>query len=282
MIELFNESSLLALIIFPLIGVVLLMLIPSQYQDVIKYSSLTISSVVSLISLLVYFSFDHSIQGYQFLYTYSWLDIPGAWGDGAGAISLDLGIDGIAALMVLITGIVMFTGTIVSWSIKEDLKDFFILYFLLLSGVFGVFVSLDMFFFFFFYELSVLPMYLLIGKWGSSSKFPTFARTKEYSAMKLTLVLFAGSVLIWVAIIAIFIQSNLGTFNILEIEEVISENLSTNFQKIAFPLLMIGFGILAGLWPFHTWSPDGHVSAPTAVRMVNAGVMMKLGAFGII
>ena len=282
MIELFNESSLLALIIFPLIGVVLLMLIPSQYQDVIKYSSLTISSVVSLISLLVYFSFDHSIQGYQFLYTYSWLDIPGAWGDGAGAISLDLGIDGIAALMVLLTGIVMFTGTIVSWSIKEDLKDFFILYFLLLSGVFGVFVSLDMFFFFFFYELSVLPMYLLIGKWGSSSKFPTFARTKEYSAMKLTLVLVAGSVLIWVAIIAIFIQSNLGTFNILEIEEVISENLSTNFQKIAFPLLMIGFGILAGLWPFHTWSPDGHVSAPTAVSMVHAGVLMKLGAFGII
>ena len=282
MIELFNESSLLALIIFPLIGVVLLMLIPSQYQDVIKYSSLTISSVVSLISLLVYFSFDHSIQGYQFLYTYSWLDIPGAWGDGAGAISLDLGIDGIAALMVLLTGIVMFTGTIVSWSIKEDLKDFFILYFLLLSGVFGVFVSLDMFFFFFFYELSVLPMYLLIGKWGSSSKFPTFARTKEYSAMKLTLVLVAGSVLIWVAIIAIFIQSNLGTFNILEIEEVISENLSTNFQKIAFPLLMIGFGILAGLWPFHTWSPDGHVAAPTGVSMLHAGVLMKLGAFGII
>ena len=125
-------------------------------------------------------------------------------------------------------------------------------------------------------------MYLLIGKWGSSSKFPTFARTKEYSAMKLTLVLVAGSVLIWVAIIAIFIQSNLGTFNILEIEKVISENLSTNFQKIAFPLLMIGFGILAGLWPFHTWSPDGHVSAPTAVSMVHAGVLMKLGAFGII
>ena len=114
MIELFNETSLLALIIFPLIGVVLLMLIPSQYQDVIKYSSLAISSVVSLIALLVYLNFDHSIEGYQFLYTYSWLDIPGTWGDGVGAISLDLGIDGIAALMVLLTGIVMFTGTIVS------------------------------------------------------------------------------------------------------------------------------------------------------------------------
>jgi len=282
MIDLFNETSLLALIILPLLGVVLLMLIPSTYKDVVRYSALAISTIVSLIALLVYLSFDHSIQGYQFLYTYSWLDIPGVWGEGSGAISLDLGIDGIAALMVLLTGIVMFTGTIVSWSIKEDLKDFFILYFLLLSGVFGVFVSLDMFFFFFFYELSVLPMYLLIGKWGSSSKFPTFARSKEYSAMKLTLVLVAGSVLIWVAIIAIFIQANLGTFNILAIEKVISENLSSDFQKIAFPLLLIGFGILAGLWPFHTWSPDGHVSAPTAVSMVHAGVLMKLGAFGII
>ena len=103
-----------------------------------------------------------------------------------------------------------------------------------MSGVFGVFVSLDMFFFFFFYELSVLPMYLLIGKWGSSSKFPTFARSKEYSAMKLTLVLVAGSVLIWVAIIAIFIQANLGTFNILAIEKLFLKIYLQTFRKLHF------------------------------------------------
>ena len=181
--------------------------------------------------------------------------------------------------MLLLTGIVMFTGVLVSWSIRSWNKDFFILYFLLLAGVFGVFASYDLFFFFFFYELSVLPMYLLIGVWGSSSRFPKFIRTKEYSAMKLTLYLVAGSVLIWVALMAIFVEAGLGTFDIKRLAVV---EYSPTFQKVFFPFLAIGFGILAGLWPFHTWSPDGHVAAPTAVSMVHAGVLMKLGAFGII
>ena len=150
---------------------------------------------------------------------------------------------------------------------------------MLIAGVFGVFVSMDMFFFFFFYELAVLPMYLLIGVWGSSSSFKSFNRTKEYSAMKLVLYLVAASILIWVSILAIFVESGLGTFNIVELSKI---SLSEDFQKIFFPLLMIGFGVLAGLWPFHTWSPDGHVAAPTAVSMVHAGVLMKLGAFGIL
>jgi NADH-quinone oxidoreductase subunit M len=136
-----------------------------------------------------------------------------------------------------------------------------------------------MFFFFFFYELAVLPMYLLIGVWGSSSTFPTFSRTKEYSAMKLMLFLVAGSVLVWIAIMAIFVEAGLGTFNLMELQNV---SLDNDFQRVFFPFLMIGFGVLAGLWPFHTWSPDGHVAAPTAVSMVHAGVLMKLGAFGII
>jgi NADH-quinone oxidoreductase subunit M len=145
--------------------------------------------------------------------------------------------------------------------------------------VFGVFVSLDLFFFFFFYELAVLPMYLLIGVWGSSSEFPTFSRAKEYGAMKLMIFLVAGSVLIWIAIMAIFVESGIGSFNLLELQNV---TFSDNFQRVFFPFLMVGFGVLAGLWPFHTWSPDGHVAAPTAVSMVHAGVLMKLGAFGII
>jgi NADH-quinone oxidoreductase subunit M len=145
--------------------------------------------------------------------------------------------------------------------------------------VFGVFVSLDLFFFFFFYELAVLPMYLLIGVWGSSSEFPTFSRAKEYGAMKLMIFLVAGSVLIWIAVMAIFVESGIGSFNLLELQNV---TFSDNFQRVFFPFLMVGFGVLAGLWPFHTWSPDGHVAAPTAVSMVHAGVLMKLGAFGII
>ena len=200
-------------------------------------------------------------------------------GSGQG-ITLALGVDGISALMVMLTGIVMFTGVLVSWNVTHRSKDFFILYFLLLSGVFGVFVSLDLFFLFFFYELAVLPMYLLIGVWGSSSDFRTFVRTKEYGAMKLMLYLVAGSVLIWIALMAIFAQADLGTFNFVALHEY--GELPVTFQRIFFPFLMVGFGVLAGMWPFHTWSPDGHVAAPTAVSMVHAGVLMKLGAYGIL
>jgi NADH-quinone oxidoreductase subunit M len=145
--------------------------------------------------------------------------------------------------------------------------------------VFGVFVSLDLFFLFFFYELAVLPMYLLIGVWGSSSSFRDFARSKEYGAMKLMLYLVGGSVLVWISLLAIFVEAGLGTFHLLTLQQV---TFDSDFQRVFFPFLMVGFGVLAGLWPFHTWSPDGHVAAPTAVSMVHAGVLMKLGAFGII
>ena len=158
-------------------------------------------------------------------------------------------------------------------------KDFFMLFFLLVAGVYGVFVSLDLFFLFFFYELAVLPMYLLIGVWGSSSDFGTFLRPKEYGAMKLMLYLVAGSILVWVAILAVYVEGGMGTFSFLRLEEA---TFSPMFQRVFFPLFMVGFGVLAGLWPFHTWSPDGHVAAPTAVSMLHAGVLMKLGAYGII
>jgi len=173
----------------------------------------------------------------------------------------------------------MFTGVLISWNVEHRTKDFFMMFFLLVAGVFGVFVSLDLFFFFFFYELAVLPMYLLIGVWGSSSDFGTFLRPKEYGAMKLMLYLVAGSVLVWIAIIAVYVEGGMGTFSLLRLEE---GTFSPTFQRVFFPLFMIGFGVLAGLWPFHTWSPDGHVAAPTAVSMVHAGVLMKLGAYGII
>ena len=123
----------------------------------------------------------------------------------------------------------------------------------------------------FFYELAVVPMYLLIGVWGSTRK--------EYGALKLVLYLVASSVLVWVGLIAIYVEAGIGTFNLLELEQA---GFDATFQRVVFPLLMFGFGVLAGLWPFHTWSPDGHAAAPTSVSMLHAGVLMKLGAFGII
>ena len=277
--QFFDQHILLTLIALPMIGAAVIMAIPGARDDAVRRVATSFGLVVMLLSFYVFARYYFDGDGARFESTWRWLSIPGPWKFGDVGISLTLGVDGVAAPMLLLTGIVMFTGVFVSWSIRSWNKDFFILYFMLLAGVFGVFASYDLFFFFFFYELSVLPMYLLIGVWGSSSRFPKFIRTKEYSAMKLTLYLVAGSVLIWVALMAIFVEASLGTFDIKRLAVV---EYSPTFQKIFFPFLAVGFGILAGLWPFHTWSPDGHVAAPTAVSMVHAGVLMKLGAFGII
>ena len=161
-------------------------------------------------------------------------------------------VDGISVLMVLLNGVVAFAGALVAWRILERSKEFFVLFLLLIAGVFGVFVSLDLFFFFFFYELAVIPMYLLIGVWGSSTDFRSylpplpFSRTKEYSAMKLTIMLSLGSVLVWVALIALYVFASEPTFDFLSLRE---EEYSREFQLIFFPFVAIGFGVLAGLWP---------------------------------
>ena len=263
------------LIYLPVLTAAVLILVPRQRQELVRRIAVASSTLLLAGSLYVFVAFDFSEGGFQMGRTYPWLDQLG--------IDFRLAVDGLAVPMVLLTGVVAFTGTLMSWNITRTSKNFFILFYLLVGGVYGTFVSLDLFFFFFFYELAVVPMYLLIAVWGSSSTFPTFQRTKEYGAMKLVLYLVAGSVLVWVGIIAIYTTADMGTFNILELQKA-AENglLDAKFQRIIFPLIMIGFGVLAGLWPFHTWSPDGHVAAPTAVSMVHAGVLMKLGAFGII
>ena len=275
----FDSYALFLLIVLPVAGAGVILATPGSRTREVRWSATGTALLTMLLSFYVFWSYDHGAGGIQFERVWQWLSMPGPWPLGESAITLHLGIDGIAAPMILLTGIVLFTGVLVSWNIAERAKGFFVLYLLLLSGVFGVFVTLDMFFFFFFYELAVLPMYLLIGVWGSSSVFPTFSRAKEYGAMKLMIFLVAGSVLVWIALLAIFVEAGLGTFDLISLQEV---TFSENFQRVFFPFLMVGFGVLAGLWPFHTWSPDGHVAAPTAVSMVHAGVLMKLGAFGII
>ena len=274
--------ALLALIAIPLLTAAGMVLVPSSKKDVLRYFAVVSSAVLFALSLYVFFDYQAS-DSEQFLMTlrYSWLENIAILGEDG--ISFYLGIDGIAAVMILLNGVVTFAGALISWKIEYRNKDFFVLYFILTTGVFGTFASLDMFFFFFFYEIAVLPMYLLIAVWGSSSRFPSFVRTKEYSAMKLMIVLVGASVLLYLGIFATFIEADLGTFSLPALYEH-SQNggFDTNFQKWVFPLFAIGAGCLAGLWPFHTWSPDGHVAAPTAVSMLHAGVLMKLGAFGII
>ena len=269
---------LLATIALPLFTALLLVAVPSRYPNAVRLISVATSFALFCLSLYAFFAYQLADEEqFQFLLRWTWIENIGFLGENG--ITLHLGIDGVGAPMVLLTGIVTLAAALISWKIERRNKDFFILFMVLVSGVFGVFASLDLFFWFFFYELAVLPMYLLIGVWGSSSVFPTFARTKEYSAMKLTLYLVGASVLIFIAILAVFIEADIGTFDLPALYEV---EFDPNFQKIVFPLFVIGCGVLAGLWPFHTWSPDGHVAAPTAVSMLHAGVLMKLGAFGII
>jgi NADH-quinone oxidoreductase subunit M len=273
---------LLATIAVPLLAAAALVLVPSRYPNVVRGIALAVGFALFGLSLYAFFAYQLS-SGEQFQFDMRW-----DWIENVGflrehGISLHLGIDGIGAPMVLLTGVVSFAGTIISCKINYRNKDFFILFMVLVAGVYGVFVSLDLFFWFFFYELAVLPMYLLIGVWGASSVFPTFTRTKEYGAMKLTMMLVGASVLIFIGILAVFIEAGKGTFDLPTLwQQSADGGLDPNFQKIIFPLFLIGCGCLAGLWPFHTWSPDGHVAAPTAVSMLHAGVLMKLGAFGII
>ena len=275
----FDSWVLFLVIVLPLGGAIALLAIPGHRHEALRLTATAVALVTMAVSMYIFAAYDHGAGGFQFVRSWGWLSLPGTWPFGDRAIEMSMGADGISAPMIMLTGVVMLTGVLISRSISDRPKEFFVLYFLMLAGVFGVFVTLDLFFLFFFYELSVLPMYLLIGVWGSSTDFGTFLRTKEYGAMKLMLYLVAGSVLIWVALLAIFSEAGLGTFNIPALAEA---EFSRSFQLTFFPLLMVGFGVLAGLWPFHTWSPDGHVAAPTAVSMVHAGVLMKLGAYGII
>ena len=275
----FDQVALLLTIVVPLAGAVLSMFLPRERPRDAWYFAIFVSLITLVLSVILFVRYDFTAGGYQFARTYEWLDAP-------LNIDLSLAMDGIAAPLVLLNGIVLFGASLISQTIKHRTRDFFVLLLALGSGVFGVFVVQDLFFLFFFYELAVLPMYLLIGVWGSSSDFGSFLRTKEYGAMKLMLFLVAGSVLIWIGILALYVaagQAGSPTFSMTTLGELSQAgHFSPAFQNWVFPLFMIGFGVLAGLWPFHTWSPDGHVAAPTGVSMLHAGVLMKLGAFGII
>ena len=189
-------------------------------------------------------------------------------------IHYSVGVDGISAALLLLTSIVVLAGVFISWKMYDLPKEFFISLIVLSFGVYGFFISIDLFTMFVFFEIAVIPMYLLIGIWGSGPK--------EYSAMKLTLMLMGASAVLLVGILGIYFNSDADggalTFNILEIAKV---NIPFEAQKLFFPLTFIGFAVIGALFPFHTWSPDGHASAPTAVSMLHAGVLMKLGGYGV-
>lgn len=281
------QFPVLSFIVFtPIVTGLLILLIPAQKKNEIRVTALAAATFTLLLSLWVYFGYNPAGPQYQFVEKYVWLKELG--------IDFHVGVDGMSAPLVLLTGIVMFTGVLISWGeyneklhlsagIQERPREFFAFLFILASGVFGVFVAQDLFMLFFFYEIAVFPMYLLIAIWG-------WVKTREYAAMKLTLYLFVGSVISLVGALAIYFTAGLNSFDMIRLAQAVQAGALDNvhyvvlgrevpFQIFWFLPTFLGFAVLGGIFPFHNWSPDGHVAAPTAVSMFHAGVLMKLGAF---
>jgi NADH-quinone oxidoreductase subunit M len=273
--------GLLSVMVFaPAVAAAALLGIPNEQRLAVRLVSLAGASVSLLCSIAAILTYDRSAGGLQLVETHAIVPALG--------INLKLGLDGWGLALELLTGLIIVAGIFASWTLKEREKEFFILLLVLVAGVFGVFCAQDLFVFFLLYEIAVLPMYLLIAIWGSSHAVTEAGPLRfvwrwfrigdrRYAAMKLTIMLLVGSAFILVDVLALWHASG-GSFDMQALAQV---RFDRTMQIWLFPLAWLGFGTLAGVFPFHTWSPDGHASAPTAVSMLHAGVLMKLGAYGV-
>ncbi len=256
------QNPILSIIIFvPLLAGIAILCMPAGRRDWIRYTALGAGVLTFLFTLGAYLSYNVAAGGYQF-------EMKGDWLPALG-ISYHVGVNGISLPLVLMAGVVLLTGVLISWGVEDRPREFFAYLMFLGSSVLGVFCSLDLFMLFFFFELAVFPKYLMIVMWG-------WPKTRNYGGMKLTLYLFIGSVIALVGVLAIYFQAGLNSFDMLELERA---GFAVGFQNLWFPVVFLGFAILGGIFPFHSWAPDGHVAAPTAVSMMLAGVEMKVGAF---
>jgi len=256
------------LLILPVVTGLAILLCPGRKQ--VRTAAVLGAGAQLLLSLVLLYSYwteraagNSSVMLFEFLQ--SWY--------APMHINYHLGVDGISVAMILLTSFVVMAGILVSWNMETYTKEFFFLLILLSAGAYGFFISLDLFTMFFFLELAVIPKFMLIGIWGSGKK--------EYSAMKLALMLMAGSALVFVGLMGIYYNvdasGGMRSFDLLQISRL---QIPVHIQKIFFPFAFVGFGIFTALFPFHTWVPDGHSSAPTAASMFLAGISMKLGGYG--
>jgi NADH-quinone oxidoreductase subunit M len=257
----------------PIVATVMILLLPENRRENARMVALATMVFGLVLSLYVYVTYNANLppstarwgDTLQFMEFQEWIPSIG--------INYILGVDGLSATLVLLTAFVGLGGVMISWGIEDRPREFFAFFMLLVAGVQGVFVAVDGFLLFFFYELAVLPMYVMIVIWG-------WEKTREYAAMKLTLYLLIGSFISFIAFLVLYFElPMLGLESTFDLRVWAEADFPFDVQRIWFMPLFIGFAILAGLWPFHNWSPDGHVAAPTAVSMIHAGVLMKLGAY---
>lgn len=259
-----------AILLAPIIGVLAIVFIPKDEHKLIKIVSAFVTFVSLALSLYVYFAYNQSVGGMQFLEDMVWTKDLG--------VNYSLGVDGISLPMLLLTTLIGFASVYASWTVDNRPKEFFILLLLLITGVMGTFVTRDLFIFLLFYEVVVIPIYIMVLLWGSSKRV-----TKEYAGMKLTIYLLIGSAFLLVGLIAMYVQAidltGIRTFDMQALSKV---PFSESFQSWVFLLVLLGFGSLLSMFPFHSWSPDGYAGAPTAVSMIHAGVLKKIGGYGLI
>lgn len=252
-----------AILLCPIVAILAILVTPFGRDSVVRWLSLFFSGVALLLTAYVWWAFDPGAGGLQFEQIVPWVPAVG--------ITWHLGVDGFGVVLLMLNSLVWFTGVLTMWSLSHRVKEYFAFMTLLVVGVYGVFMVQDLFLLFFFYEIAVVPMYPLILIWGSGKK--------EHAAMKLMLFLLMGSALLFPALLAIYHVAGLGTFSLVALS---AHAFDPEFQRWVYPFVYLGFGVLAGMFPFHGWSPSGHVAAPSAVSMLHAGVLMKLGAFGIL
>ncbi|WP_231036232.1 complex I subunit 4 family protein [Pectinatus sottacetonis] len=261
------------ILLTPIFAVILLMFISPSSFKAIKIITAVAMLISFALTIYVYIMYDSSVGGMQFTQSIPWISDLG--------VSYAVGVDGISLPMLFLTNIIGLAAVFSSWNINTRPKEFFILLLILIAGVMGTFIACDLFIFLLCYELVVIPIYIMVIIWGSTKRV-----SKEYAGMKLTIYLLIGSAFMLVGIVALYLQAfpaGMRTFNIAVLSNAhLLGTLSQNFQIVVFFLLLLGFGTLLSMFPFHTWSPDGYAGAPTAVSMIHAGVLKKIGGYGLI